>query len=81
MYKCQFGVVKNRHILDSLLKFIFFFLKSDKAEIIINDNNNKSKKLKKFFSREFSSCKNSIFLFLANIYIYKLLESLLKKLI
>lgn len=45
MYKCQFGVVKNRHILDSLLKFLFFFfLKSDKAEIIINDNNNKSKK-------------------------------------
>lgn len=42
MYKCQFGVIQNRHILDSLRKFLFFsFMKSDKAEIIYNKNEKK----------------------------------------
>lgn len=54
MYKCQFGVIQNRHILDSLRKFLFFFqfLKSDKAEIIYNDNKKKKNEKKKvFFAR------------------------------
>lgn len=50
MYKCQFGVIQNRHILDSLINFFFQFLKSDKAEIIYNDK----KKKKNFF------CENSL---------------------
>lgn len=66
MYKCQFGVVKNRHILDSLIKFLFFFLKSDKAEImtiIIKVKNEKS------FFRENSLVARILFFYFWLIYI------------